>query len=852
MALSTPAATGAVTRRIVSRPALVAAVEEAVRPGGARVLVLSAPAGSGRTCVLAEWADRTRFAVARLTLDEHTATADAFPGALAAALGHSPAAQARTPASALAALLAARDPAAPHTVLVLDDVHRLTDPLALAGLEQLLRTAPPTLVTVLSGRFDPALRWHAIGGPMRRIGADQLAFTEAEAALVCAAQGYAPTPDELTAVLRLTHGWPALVHIAAVHLAAQPGERAAALAMLGRPAAPVSDFLIGELLDSLPDGLLRFLVVTAVPEMFTEPLAAALAGPDTGELLDRLERLGFPMSHSDEQGRVWYHYHPLLRAYLLAEVNRLGRERAARLHLATAQWLQAAGLSRAALPHLLAQPDDEPIRHFLRISGPAVVLAGDGPAVLPALTRERPRIADDPFVWALRAVDALVRGDNDDAMAYLDVLATKRHAQSFAPVAWVTALSAAAGVEAAVLTAGRVDTSAHPPIPATAHPDIDSYAAVQWATVAVLDGTPALGEELLRRALTLAESTGQPRLVVRAATRLAVAAGLADDLDAMRRRAEHALEFAERQGLVDAVDVPQARATRALSIYLRGEDWDDAALAGVLDLRTDTVGAADPVAGRHARVVGLLLRASRADDRYAAVAELRDALTELLDRHPMPVVVGGLVRHAVWELLSVHEPLAARSLLDRARERCGETPDLIVAAAALACAAGRPKAVRALLEPLTGRALPRVTAVTAHLLLATAHRAADVPAREREALTAAVEIAAPVALVRPFVEVPGGIRLLDEAAGCFGHRDSFVDAVRRHPDAVRGRVAHGLTDTERQVLARLPSGRTAGDIAADLGISVNTVKTHLRGIYGKLQAHSRTEALERARRLGLL
>ncbi|MFC8043319.1 LuxR C-terminal-related transcriptional regulator [Nocardia sp. NPDC057353] len=843
---------GTTESRTIARPALVAQVDAAVRPGAARVLVVSAPAGSGRTSLLSAWAEQSRYATGTLTVTAERADAESFPAALAAELGlPQPATGHRTPVSALTELLARRPADAPHTVLILDDVHLIADPLVLAGLEQFLRLAPPTLVTVLSGRADPPLRWHTMPDQrLRRIGADRLAFTDAEAALVCAAQGCPLEPAELDAVMRLTRGWPALVRIAALYLDAYPGDRSAALAVLARPAAAVSDFLIGELLDALPARLRDFLVLTSVPEEFTEPLAALLAGPETGELLYRLERLGFPITRTGTEGTLWYRYHPLLRAYLLAEVNRLGRERAARLHLVTANWLQAAGLGPAALPHLLAQPDDEPIRGYLRTSGPAMVLAEAGPALLTALTRERPLLADDPFVWALRAVDALVRGENENAVAFLDVLATRDGTASFAPAGWVAALAAAAGLEAALLTAGAPTPAAEPP--STAHPDIDAYAAVQWATRAVLDGGRERGEELLRRALTLAESAGQPRLVVRAATRLAMAAGLADDLGGMRRRAGHALDFAARHDISEVVDVAQARAMLVFAGYLRGEEQDAAALDGVLESRPDAAGAADPVAGRHALVTGLLVRCAQADDRYAAVAELREQLLALLDRHPRPRVVGGLVRHAAWELLAVHEPVAARGLLDRARERLGELPDLVVGAAALAHAGGRPKAVRSLLAPLAGAELPVVTAVTAQLLLAAAHRATGAPAGARECLATAVRLAEPEHLIRPFLEVPGAIRMLDEAAGCFGHRDTFVAALRRHPAAGRGRAAHGLTETEMQVLARLPSGRTAGEIAVDLGISVNTVKTHLRGIYTKLQAHSRTAALDRARSLGLL
>src|SRR5690606_27251615 len=151
-----------------------------------------------------------------------------------------------------------------------------------------------------------------------------------------------------------------------------------------------------------------------------------------------------------------------------------------------------------------------------------------------------------------------------------------------------------------------------------------------------------------------------------------------------------------------------------------------------------------------------------------------------------------------------------------------------------------------LLEPLlrTPGALRPNSRVTGLLVCAVAHRGLGRPRAGAETLEQAVREAAEAELVRPFLDVPGAIALLDTCSGRFARAEEFVTAIRAHPAAHREHTRPALTDTELLVLKQLPTGRTVGQIAADLGVSINTVKTHLRGIYGKLGANSRVGALD--------
>ncbi|MBL1076821.1 hypothetical protein JK358_20705 [Nocardia sp. 2] len=173
----------------------------------------------------------------------------------------------------------------------------------------------------------------------------------------------------------------------------------------------------------------------------------------------------------------------------------------------------------------------------------------------------------------------------------------------------------------------------------------------------------------------------------------------------------------------------------------------------------------------------------------------------------------------------------------------------------LAATEQKPRSVRALLEPLLLRGSGRIyppTEVCAWLRYTSALHRLGLPSKAAQALETALRIAERDTLISPWLDVPEAIELLDIYAGRFGRLDAFADRLRHHPAAVRHGALPPLTASETTVLKHLPSGRTTGQIAADLGVSINTVKTHLRGIYTKLDANTRVHAVERARLVGLL
>ncbi|MGX1812034.1 LuxR C-terminal-related transcriptional regulator [Nocardia sp. NPDC055321] len=846
----------------VPRSGLIAELDAFTDSPDGSMLLICCPVGNGKTVLLGQWARRRRTRaryrrIAWLNANEHAAPRDVWQR-LAAQLGLD-----ASPRTALSTALADADALAEalsrlgeRALVIIDDAHAITDPLTLTGLEQLLLLAPPNLTIVICGRYEPPIRWHLLemGSRLRRWDSSKLAFSAAETARLCRDQGCDLGERELAMLTDLTRGWAALVRIAAISLAARPEDPAAVLTSFARLPVSVSDLLAGELIDTLSPGVRLFLTHTCVPAEFTERLAQDLIGGDAGHWLHELERMNYPLTTVVRDGEVWFTYHPLLRAYFLAELNRLGDQRGAELRLRTALFLEGIGDPRAALPHLLALPRREPLRNFLAEHALSLTLAGHGAAIFEAVAAAEPGLSEDPYPRLLRVVDALVKSDVPTARAHFDALPEHGPA-SFLSSDAITALTVAVRCELATATGPAPgDPGVPPDLPSTGHAVLDCYTAIETATAALVHGDPAAGEERLRQGLALAEVSALPQLRLRALVRLGMAAGLAGALTTMRRRADYALELATRERLLDTPEAAHACALAAFGAYLQGEtpDLDRlAALRGEHILLDGSVGAH---AGWHTHLVATLTEFDTAHDRNAAAELLRTDYARLLETHPVPATTAAVVPFVVWSLLSVRESYEAQLLLERARARLGDAPEIALARAALEANAHRSRAALELLEPLLDEAtaLPRVHRVSAWLQYAAAHDELNTPTKARDGLENALRHAAPEHLVRPFLDVPAALDLLDRFVGGFGQYDAFVILVRRHPLAHKHARHPNLTSTEMKVLRQLPSGRASRQIADDLGISINTVKTHLRGIYTKLGTGSRTEALDQARRSGLL
>lgn len=834
----------------------------------APVVVVCAPAGSGKTALLHDWLERRirpgdiAVGIGWLTvtpdLDRDSARWPDVAAALTEVLELPPAPRGtRTPvayAAHIVDVLAARD----HpTTLLLDDAHLLTNALLLAAVEYLIRHAPPTLTLILSGRHEPPLRWHGldVGDRLTRVGPEELALTRDQAAQLFRQHGCDIADAELDTVMDLTHGWATPVRIAALQLGA--ADHPTALAELARPALPITEFLIGEVLAGLPWQLFEFLLRTGIPERFTESLADVLHQGRVHDLLDELTSAGLPVTGHCEDGELWFTYHPLLRAHLIAEIQRRDPAEVTRLREATVEWLCATGRPEQALTQVLALADHRRLERFVRDHGFGLVLDGHGARLFAEVVAAVSPIAEDPFLWRLRTVHALTCGEDGTALTYLDYLrAQPSSVSSCVPPHWLEVLDFAITADAAVATGtGIADLEVPESVAATGNRDIDCYAYVQTGSAMLLQGRFDRAVQLLGSGVTLSEHFARHRLTLQAMTRLALALGYQGSVSAMRTRAEQAVEFARRHDLLESPEAARAQIGAAITAHAQGDAWDPGVVGSPAEAGTLPEAPGTPVDGLPTDVDWRVLMCVNASDQRAAVHHLRAGVVDLLQRRPMPAVAAGLLlRAAVTQLVGIREIASAESLLLQARPVLANTPEFVAAQALITTAAHKPRSTRALLEPLLRHCdeLHPTTALNAWLLYAGASHRLGLHTRTAEALESALRVSESERLLLPWFAIPGSIALLDRYAGRFGRFDEFADALRRHPAVAHRDVAPALTASETLVLKNLPSGRTGAQIAADLGVSVNTVKTHLRGLYSKLAVNNRVDAITRARTTGLL
>ena len=329
------------------------------RAAGHRVTVVSGPAGAGKTVACGSWASAAPAGrrVAWLTLDADDQDPARFWGYVQAALagaGAIPgdAAQALRDAAAgglpLRVAEAAQQLTEPAT-LVLDDVHELADGPVLAGLDLLIRHAPPTLRLILSGRCPPRLQLARlrVSGDLADVNAADLACTADEADAYFAMLGLDVDAFARDELLRRTEGWMAGLRLAAMGARSQMRENGRITDIAGDEPL-VTDYLWDEVLGRQPPEIRLFMLRTSVTEQMSGDLADALTGePGGGRTLERLSRENSFVEAlgNDHAG---YRYHPLLRDVLAAERAReiphevpILLRRAARWHAAHDQAIDA-------------------------------------------------------------------------------------------------------------------------------------------------------------------------------------------------------------------------------------------------------------------------------------------------------------------------------------------------------------------------------------------------------------------------------------------------------------------------------------------------------------------------------
>jgi LuxR family maltose regulon positive regulatory protein len=413
---------------VLRRRRISGLLDQAIRN---RVTLVSGPAGAGKTVACATWAAAPAQArrVVWLSLDGEDQQAW-FWAYVCAGLGRLrsiPAESLRSledtsPDGFPLRLVEAAQTFTEPVILVLDDIHELTDQAVLGGIDLLIRHAPPTLRLVLSARQPPALQLARlrVSGELADIGGHDLACTSEEADAYFSMLGLDTDPAARDALLRRTQGWMAGLRLAAMRARSDP-EPGAAITDLAGDEPIVTDYLWDEVLVKQAPATRMFLLRTCIAAQVTGDLADALTGQSgSARTLDRLSRENSFVDVVDRE-RGEYAYHPLLRQVLIAGLHREIPHEIPVLLRRAARWYAGHDQPIASVRCAAEAQDWDYAAQTLAeaaagVASPASV--ADLESVLSLFPAERS--ADDPAVAAAWAASRLWDGDRDGAAAYLD------------------------------------------------------------------------------------------------------------------------------------------------------------------------------------------------------------------------------------------------------------------------------------------------------------------------------------------------------------------------------------------------------------------------------------------------
>jgi LuxR family maltose regulon positive regulatory protein len=891
----------------VARLRLVEALDEGL---SRRLILVCAPAGFGKTALLADWARRGSRPVAWLSLDAGDNDPARFWRHAVAALdrvrpgiGERAGAVLGPPAplsfeglvTALINELAAQ-PGEDKLVLVLDDYHLIDTRQVQDSLVFLLEHLPSSVHLVLASRADPPLPLARLraAGQLAELRADDLRFTAEEAAaLLCEAVGGDLPGTIVGALTARTEGWAAGLQLAALSLRGRPDVTGFVAAFSGAHRY-VLDYLADEVLEGQSGQVREFLLETSVLDRLSGALCDAVTGGTGSQaMLEQVERANLFLVPLDEV-RGWWRYHHLFADLLRARLRREQPGQVAVLHHNAAAWYEEHGLADDAVHHALGAGDAAWAARLIERHFDETFWPGERATVQRWLTALPAGLAGSrPRLCLLRAILAIAAGDVEGAGPLLDAAErafTDAADEPFEPSAG-PATSLLANVPAAIALGraslaelrGEADAAAAFASQALAKTGegesmLDWTARMQLAMAEWLRGRVAEAERAFAASIAGWRAVGERYSAAFACHHLGQVQRAQGRLDAAVGTYQQALEITAAPGgpampaagiafvgmgevayQRNELEAGARRVTEGIErcrqlTYTQPLATGLAALAWIRQGQGDHAGALEAM-GEAGRVVpdpavpGLLnpIPAQRAR-LLLARGEVIPAARWTEERGLAPDDDPGYPRELEYLVL-------ARVLL--AQDRPAQALELLGRLHAAATTQGRTgsvieiQALRALALAAAGDQDAAVDALAQALMLGCPQGYVRVFADEGPPMAAL--IARLVTAQKADQAAARGVPLgcLARVLRAFGEQPAAAGAGRAAAAAVPGLVEQ-LTARELEILALLAAGTPNPRIAAQLVVSLDTVKKHVSHVLGKLGAANRTEAVTRARQLGLI
>ena len=883
---------------VVRRPRLIERLYEGLNR---KLTLISAPAGFGKSTLVSEWATGRQRPVAWLSLDEGDSDPGRFLQYLVAAL------QSIAPTIGAGVTGVLQTPQPPPTealltalindittvpdpfVLVLDDYHVIDARPVDDALTFLLENLPPQMHLVITTREDPQIPLARLRarGHMTELRAADLRFTPAEAArFLTEVMDLDLAAAEIAALEDRTEGWIAGLQLAALSMQSHQDIPGFIRAFAGDNRYIV-DYLVDEVLQRQSEGVRDFLLQTAILDRLHGPLCDAVTGREAGAArLEALHRGNFFVVPLDDR-RQWYRYHHLFAEVLAAQLRAEQPGLVAPLHRRASAWYEQHGAAADAIRHALAARDFERAADLVERAVPAIrrsrqeaALLGWLKALPDELVHVRPVLSAayasallsngqfegvedrlrDAERWLETTAELDVRPDSPAAMVVVDeeefrrlpgAIAVSRAGQALARGAMPATVTYARqaldlvpeddhfwrGAAASILGLAswtRGDLEAAHGMYADGMAQLrmagniaDTIAgAITLADIRIAQGRLHEANRTYERGLRLATAPDQP--VLRGAADMHV--GLSeiyrerDDLQAATRHLLSSKELGEHLGF------PQHPYRRRVAMArIRQAEGDLHSALDLLDEAerlyvSDFSPCVRPIAALRTRVWVAQGRFGEALD-WARGLSAEDDLSYLHE----------------FEHITLARLLIARSKSEGADHSIGEAIGLL---ARLLQAADVGERTGSVIEILVVQALAHQ--IRGDILAALAP------------LQRALTLAEPEGYVRIFVDEGAPMAVLLEAAAKHGSAPAYV----RRLVAALGRVEdrtpidqaaiEPLSERERDVLRLLGTDLSGPDIARELMVSLNTLRTHTKNIYDKLGVNSRRAAVRRAEDLDLL
>jgi LuxR family maltose regulon positive regulatory protein len=879
---------------VVPRPRLLERLDAGLAPH-CRLTLLSAPAGFGKTTLLGEWIahhterrSETRFAW--VSLDEGDGDPARFLGYVVAALQgfhadvgadalllHGGKASSDEPALTVLVNDLARMPG--ETVLVLDDYHVIEAKQVHDIVAFLVDHVPPHLHLVVATRFDPPLplaRLRSRGGLVEVRAAD-LRFTSEEAGdFLNEVMGLRLSADDIAALEVRTEGWIAGLQLAAVSMRGRDDVSNFIDAFAGSHRF-VLDYLAEEVLQQQSDEIRGFLLQTSVLERMTGPLCDAITGKNEGggRVLESLERANLFVVPLDDR-REWYRYHHLFAEVLQSRLRHETPDLVPGLHNAASQWFEQHDLPDEAVRHALAAGDVERAATLVEMALPAIRRERQDSTLLGWLDRIPDNVVRRrPVLSAFYAWRALVAGDLEAVESWLreaeQVLATTAHlptegeelsrlpmtiaiyraalAQAQGNLAATTEharrayelagpddhlpragaagyLGLASYAQGDLETAVRIFPETLSSLHAAGDTATELSSTVVLADMWIARGRLVEARQLYERALRAV--TPRPDQVTAATADLHV--GFSEllrqlgDLDAARHHLRISGDLGERASLIEN----RYRWFVAMALVRQAEGDVEGALA-LLDeaeplYRRGFLPEVRPIAAMKARIM------VAHDQVPAALNWARDRGLSATDE---------LSYLQEYEHLTLARLLLAQYRLGRKPAPMHEALELLSRLEEAAEAAGRLATVNEIL-----------------VLQALAHEAQGDRTQALATLERVLVATEPEGHVRLFLDEGLPMEALLRAADLPRVAPSRVTLLLAEARDAAASPQHALvdplSDRELEVLRLLHTPMSVPEIARELFVSPNTLRTHTRHIFTKLEVNNRRAAVHRAAELGLI